>query len=413
MNQINAAFPERQALSVSQLSRLIKDLIEGCDLLSGIAVRGEISNLTVHPSGHMYFSLKDEESLINAVMFRSAASKLKFLPKNGMKVILYCSVVTYAKMGRYQLQVTAIEPDGIGALYLAFEQLKSKLAKEGLFDKERKKPLPKIPSRIGLITSPTGAAVRDMIRILGARFPYAEVFLYPALVQGIEAPESLRRGIAFFNERRPVDVIIIGRGGGSMEDLFAFNDEALARAVAASAIPVISAVGHETDFTICDFVADLRAATPSNAAELAVPETAHLLSSFQNVITKMKLLCEKKTSFARRRLEGLAKSRVLTDPRALYQSKRQSLLYLKEGLTHSTERALLSARAALSERAAMLDGLSPLKTLSRGYAVATDRSGKALRDATAVAKGDTLHLRLQRGSLEVEVSQVQPESNPL
>lgn len=413
MNQINAAFPERQALSVSQLSRLIKDLIEGCDLLSGIAVRGEISNLTVHPSGHMYFSLKDEESLINAVMFRSAASKLKFLPKNGMKVILYCSVVTYAKMGRYQLQVTAIEPDGIGALYLAFEQLKSKLAKEGLFDKERKKPLPKIPSRIGLITSPTGAAVRDMIRILGARFPYAEVFLYPALVQGIEAPESLRRGIAFFNERRPVDVIIIGRGGGSMEDLFAFNDEALARAVAASAIPVISAVGHETDFTICDFVADLRAATPSNAAELAVPETAHLLSSFQNVITKMKLLCEKKTSFARRRLEGLAKSRVLTDPRALYQSKRQSLLYLKEGLTHSTERALLSARAALSERAAMLDGLSPLKTLSRGYAVATDGKGKALRDAAAVAKGDTLHLRLQRGSLEVEVSQVQPESNPL
>ncbi len=413
MNQAISAFPERQALSVGQLSRLIKDLIEGCDLLSGIAVRGEISNLTVHPSGHVYFSLKDEESLINAVMFRSAASRLKFLPKNGMKVVLYCSVSTYAKMGRYQLNVTAIEPDGMGALYLAFEQLKSKLAAEGLFDRERKKPLPKIPSRIGLITSPTGAAVRDMIRILGSRFPFAEVLLYPALVQGIEAPESLRRGLAFFNEKRPVDVIIIGRGGGSMEDLFAFNDEALARAVASSRIPVISAVGHETDFTICDFVADLRAATPSNAAELAVPEMAHLLVSLQNVITKMKLLCEKRTAFFRRRLETLAESRVLTDPRALYESKRQSLLYLEEGLTHSTERALLSARATLSERAALLDGLSPLKTLARGYAVATDANGRALRDASQAAPGDTLHLRLHKGSLLVEVSQSKSETDSL
>lgn len=407
--QENHAFPERRALSVTQLSALIKDLIDGCDLLSQIAVRGEISNLTVHSSGHMYFSLKDEESLISAVMFRSLAMRLKFLPKNGMKVVVYCSVSTYAKMGRYQLYVTAIEPDGLGALYLAFEQLKSKLAAEGLFDKERKKPLPKIPGRVGLITSPTGAAVRDMIRILGARFPYAEVLLFPALVQGIDAPASLRQGIRFFNEAKRVDVIIIGRGGGSAEDLFAFNDEGLARDIAASQIPVISAVGHETDFTICDFVADLRAATPSNAAELAVPEMEGLLSAFQNVITKMKLLCERKTESYRRRLRAVTGSRVFTDAKALYEGKRQRLLYLKQGLSNNVEKMLLSARAGLSEKAALLDGLSPLKTLARGYAVPTDTEGRVLRDAKETKVGDRLRLRLHKGSLLVEVKEKDEE----
>ncbi|MBP3436896.1 MAG: exodeoxyribonuclease VII large subunit [Clostridia bacterium] len=402
MTSVNA-FPERQAISVSQLNQLVKDLIDGCDLLSQIAVRGEISNLVIHRSGHVYFSLKDEGSLIRAVMFRSMAARLKFMPKNGMKVVVYCSVSAYVKEGQYQLYVTAIEPDGIGSLYLAFEQLKASLAKEGLFDAARKKPIPKIPSKIGLITSPTGAAVRDMIRILGRRFPFAEVFLYPALVQGIEAPKSLQEGIRFFDAQSSVDVIIIGRGGGSAEDLFAFNDEGLAREIAACHIPIISAVGHETDFTICDFVADLRAATPSAAAELAVPETMHLLSQFENVIDKMQSLYAQRIDRLRHRLEALMNSRVLTDADALYENKRMRLLRLEETLTHSIERTLLSKQSELKQKAALLDGISPLKTLARGYALPTDSGGRLLRNAEQVEVGDTVYLRLYEGSLTLKV----------
>ncbi|MBQ9429426.1 MAG: exodeoxyribonuclease VII large subunit, partial [Clostridia bacterium] len=281
-------------MTVTQLNAYIKSKFDADVFFSGVLVKGEISNLTKHSSGHYYFTIKDETSAIKAVMFRGEVSKIKFDPENGMKIVAHGRVTVYPPSGQYQINCDYLEPDGIGALNLALEQLKKKLQAEGLFDAARKKPLPKIPTRVGVITSPTGAAVRDIINILGRRFPYAKMILFPALVQGESAAPSLIEGVRWFNRMQNVDLLIIGRGGGSLEDLWAFNDEQLARTIAASTIPVISAVGHETDFTICDFVADRRAPTPSAAAELAVPEATELMQKIDNIIGKMAMLLDKR-----------------------------------------------------------------------------------------------------------------------
>lgn len=403
----NLLFAEgcKEALTVTQLNTLVRDLMEGSDLLSRIAVRGEISNFVSHRSGHLYFSLKDEGSLVRAVMFRSAASRLRFAPENGMKVLVFCSVTTYIKDGQYQLYVTAMEPDGVGALYLAIEQLKKKLAAEGLFEQARKKPLPKIPSRIGIITSPTGAAVRDMLHILKRRFPYAAVYLYPALVQGAEAPGTLIEGLTYFNREKKADLIIIGRGGGSAEDLFAFQNEALARAVAASAIPVISAVGHETDFTICDFVADLRAPTPSAAAELAVPEADKLMQKFRNVIDRMALLCRAQIEKKKAATARLSASRALSDPMTSLRQKELRLMHATEALGRSAGHRMAQYRASLAEVSARLEGLSPLAVLHRGYALCTV-GGHPLCTVTGAKTGDSIRVHMCDGRIAATVTDI-------
>lgn len=392
--------PEKQAMTVTELNTLVHDVLEGCDIFSRIAVRGEISNFVHHRSGHLYFSLKDEGGLVRAVMFRSAASRLAFAPENGMKVIVYASLTTYVKDGQYQLMVTAMEPDGIGALYLAFERLKRRLAAEGLFDETRKRPLPKVPTRIGIITSPTGAALRDMLNILKRRFPLAQVLLFPALVQGSGAPPSLIHAVNVMGVRGDLDLLIIGRGGGSAEDLWCFNDEGLARAIAACPIPVISAVGHETDFTICDFVADLRAPTPSAAAELAVPETSVLARRFRNVVDRMALLCERRLKHDRERLRVLASRRIFTDPDVLYRVEKQRVDNCFDKLSHYADRLLFAKKAGLEELAAKLNAMSPLAILSRGYAVPV-KDGKTVKTVKELPPDTEFSLRMTDGVLPV------------
>lgn len=388
----------RDALTVTELNTLVHDVIESNDIFSQIAVRGEISNFTHHRSGHMYFSLKDEGSLVRGVMFRSAASRLAFVPENGMKVIVYGSLTTYVQGGQYQLTVHGMEPDGIGALYIAFEERRRRLAAEGLFDPARKRPLPKIPSRIGVITSPTGAAIRDIIRILGRRFPFAEVVLFPAQVQGTGAAQTLIAGLRYFAEARSVDVIILGRGGGSTEDLWEFNDEALARAVAASPIPVISAVGHESDVTICDFAADVRAATPSAAAELAVPDSAELVRRFHNVTDRMAVLCRRKIAAEKEKVQGYAVRRIFTDPTGLYREKHMRLDALSSALEHSMETKLRLTKTEIASMAGKLNALNPLAILSRGYAVASI-DGRAVKAASEISPGASFKLRLSEGEI--------------
>lgn len=393
-----------EPIGVTQLNEYIKALLEGTAFLRRVYLRGEISNFTNHRTGHFYFSLKDEGGLIRAVMFRGNASRLAFLPENGMKVLVRGSVSLFVRDGSYQIYVNEMEPDGVGALYLAFEKLKRKLAAEGLFDESRKRPLPKIPSRIGVITSPTGAAVRDIMNILGRRFPYAEVILYPALVQGQDAPPQLIAGLRHFNATRGVDVIILGRGGGSMEDLWAFNDEGLAREIAASTIPVISAVGHETDFTISDFVADRRAPTPSAAAEIAVPDTRELMQKFLNITHRTSLLLSGKLERARGRVAELASCRQLTDPSGLLAERRMLLTYFTDRLSGSAENRLLQLRTRFTENAGKLQAMSPLAILGRGYAVALDEKGITVRSVAGLRENDPLRLRLSDGEADVRVT---------
>ncbi|MBQ8837040.1 MAG: exodeoxyribonuclease VII large subunit [Clostridia bacterium] len=404
----NFGTPEKQgdgAITVTQLNEYIKSKIDGDAFLSRVTVKGEISNFTNHyKTGHFYFTIKDEGSLIKAVMFRSAASKINFVPENGMKIVARGRVSAFVRDGQYQLYCDAMEPDGIGALYFAFEQLKKKLSAEGLFDEARKKPLPKIPTRIGVITSPTGAAIRDIINILGRRFPYAKVILYPALVQGAEAAPSLIAGMNYFNEQRNVDVIIIGRGGGSIEDLWAFNDETLARTVAASAIPTISAVGHETDFTICDFVADRRAPTPSAAAELAVPETHELMHKIDNIIGRMSLLLSRRIESGRQILDFYKTQGIFAYPERMFEDRKMQLLMLGQRLETSMNTKLTADRALLAQRTAKLEALSPLGILSRGYSVAAGADGKVISSVNDVSKGDTFTLRLSDGTLDATVN---------
>ncbi len=398
---------QKRIISVSELNEYIKLVLEHDELLMNVYVKGEISNFTNHyKTGHMYFSLKDAGGAVKAVMFRGNAIRLKFMPENGMKVLVSGRVGVFPRDGQYQIYVDSMEPDGIGALALAFEQLKQKLEKEGLFAEGRKRPLPQMPMRIGVITSPTGAAIRDILNILGRRFPLAEVDLYPALVQGENAAADLVRGLAHFNRAKNVDVIIIGRGGGSIEDLWAFNEEPLVRAVAMSEIPVISAVGHETDFTLCDFAADKRAPTPSAAAEIAVPNAEDILYTVQTADMRLRRAMNQKLSMARERLDRLAASRVLKNPQNVIDDKRMMLLR-EEQMLHEKMQAVLQRKgASLGEKAAKLGALNPLAVLARGYAAVFDEQNKVIQNTEGVKVGDDIMLAMADGKLSATVKTI-------
>ncbi len=396
------------SLTVSQLNMYIGQLLDRDDVLSGISVRGEISNFKHHSSGHMYFSLKDSESVVRCVMFRMAASRVKFRPEDGMKIIARGRVSVYPAMGQYQIYVENMEPDGVGALYVAFEQLKNKLAAEGLFDESRKKPIPQYPAHIGIITSPTGAAIQDLTNILTRRYPMARVTLYPALVQGDGAADTLIGGIRYFSAHQP-DVIIIGRGGGSIEDLWCFNDEALAREIAACPVPVISAVGHEVDFTICDFVADLRAPTPSAAAELAVPDSREILKNLSAYRERLYQSVDRRFDRAREKLARLASATVLLEGKKILDPHRAKLTDLKKYVEQAMRLRLTEDQHQLGLLAEKLQALSPLAVLARGYAIATDEQGRRLQKTTDIACGDRMHVRLSDGILYATVTEKESE----
>lgn len=387
-------------LTVSQLNEYVKALLDSNELLNDVCIKGEISNFTNHyKSGHLYFSLKDAGGVVKAVMFRSSAVRLRFLPENGMKVLVSGRISAYPRDGVYQLYAEDMQPDGIGSLYLAFEQLKEKLYTEGLFDAEYKKPLPAYPRTVGIITADTGAAVADMKNILTRRFPLAEIVIYPSLVQGAEAPNELCARVRYFNRFRPVDVLIIGRGGGSMEDLWAFNSEALAREIFASKIPVISAVGHETDFTICDFVADLRAPTPSAAAELAVPERGVLLNGITAQKEVFRRLLREKVRLLREKLERVENSTAFADPLRPVARCRERLTDQKAQLDEAISDTIRDKQNALALRAQKLHTLSPLGVLARGYALVTDTDEKPIVSVKDVSIGQPLTVRIRDGSI--------------
>ncbi|MBQ4065535.1 MAG: exodeoxyribonuclease VII large subunit [Clostridia bacterium] len=402
---------ESRVLTVTKLNEYVKMLIDGNPVLSKVWVKGEISNLTFHGSGHLYFSLKDEGGRIASVMFRSAAQKLKFRPENGMKVLLYGRVSVYPRDGQIQLYATSLEPDGVGALYIAYEQLKKRLEAEGLFRPDNKKPLPKIPSTVGVITSPTGAAVQDILNVTGRRFPFAKILLYPALVQGEGAEADLVAGIEYFSHTRGADVVIIGRGGGSIEDLWAFNSEALARAIVRSPIPVISAVGHETDFTICDFAADRRAPTPSAAAELAVPDSEELKRKFGNVITRMEGLLAARVASGRDRLKILSDRRVMTAPTAYLDDKRMLLLTLSRDLERSAQGSVDYKKNQFTRLSAVLEAVSPLKVIAKGYSAVFAEDGRLIRSVKDVKAGDKVSFRTADGTVDAAVTSVRENVN--
>ena len=389
--------------TVSQVNQYIKALLDRDRELTALYVRGEISNYKAYPSGHHYFSLKDGEGAIRCVMFKREAMSLRFRPENGMKVIAFGRVAVFPRDGQYQLYCTSLTPEGVGDLHLAFEQLKQKLYAESLFDPAHKKPIPRFPKRIALITSAAGAAVRDMLRILGARWPMAEVFLLPVRVQGTEAPGELCAAIAWANRHQVADLIITGRGGGSMEDLWAFNDENVARTIYHSAIPVISAVGHEPDVTIADFVADLRAATPSNAAELAVPDQNEVAVWLRQMEGRLAQAMGRKLERARKDLDRAARCRALQDPMNYVDDKRMVLDYQREKLAAGLNAALNRERQRFGQLASKLDALSPLKVLGRGYAIPRKGDGGVVRSVSDVTPGDQLKLRVADGEISCQV----------
>ncbi len=390
-------------LSVTMLNEYIKRLIDDDMLLADVFVRGEISNYKAHSSGHHYMSLKDENGVIRAVMFRGSASKLKFRMENGMKVIAHGRVSLFTRDGSYQLYIDDITPDGVGALYVAFEQLKKMLGEQGLFDPAHKKPIPRFPTRIGIVTSPTGAAIRDMLRILKHRYPLAKVIIYPARVQGDEAPDEIVRGIAFLNHFRLCDVIITGRGGGSIEDLWAFNDERVAYAIYQSEIPVISAVGHEPDVTISDFVADLRAATPSNAAELAVPDMSELRAFLSSTNSRLITALTSLLSIKRETLRHLSSCRALRSPRFYVDDKRMLFEHTKQRFITAANNEIRRNSEKFLQLTAKLDALSPLKVLSRGFSVVSDDSGALVTSSANLLPGQRISVRFSSGSAQCSV----------
>ena len=403
---------EKTILTVTQLNEYIKGKIDSDKFLSSVWIKGEISNFVHHKTGHFYFTLKDDGSLIRSLMFHSSASKLMFRPENGMKVIVHGRVASYIRDGIYNFYVDAMEPDGVGALYIAYEQLKRKLESEGLFRSERKKPLPKIPTRIGVITSPTGAAIRDIINVISRRFSYAKIVLYPALVQGDGAAPQLIQGVRYFNEMNNADVIILGRGGGSIEDLWAFNNEELARVVAASRIPIISAVGHETDFTICDFVADRRAPTPSAAAELAVPETEELKRKIGNITGRMATLLDLSLQVKRKNLDALASSKVMRNPIYILDEKKTRLLMETTRFDNATKLLLSDKRAVFEKTASKLEVLNPLSVLLRGYSAVFFENGNLMKSVEEVSVGDKLIMRTSDGQIGATVTETQKFPKP-
>ena len=387
----------------TQLNQYIKGRMDTDPILSKMLVRGELSNYKMYPSGHHYFSLKDSEGTVRCVMFRGNAAALRFRPENGMQVIAAGRVSVFPRDGQYQLYCDRLTPEGAGELAVAFEQLKKKLAAEGLFDPARKKPLPRFPQKIALVTSVAGAAVRDMIRILGVRYPLAEVILVPVLVQGEGAAQDIAAALDLVNENRLSDIIITGRGGGSMEDLWAFNEECVARAISRSQIPVISAVGHEPDVTIADFVADLRASTPSNAAELAVPDQNEIYAGLWGLGDRLGRAMTRQLEAGRAALERARRCRVLQEPMGYVDDKRVLLDYQRERLAHGLRGALSRERERFARSAAALDALSPLKVLGRGYGIPRRTDGGVIRSVKEVDTGDGLELRLSDGSLTCTV----------
>lgn len=394
-------------LSVSQLNRYIKMNFDADENLANIFISGEISNFTNHyRTGHLYFTLKDDSAAVRAVMFNSSAKRLKFMPEDGMKVIARGRVSVYEASGQYQLYVDDMQPDGVGALNLAYEQLKEKLQKEGLFSELHKKPLPPYPEKVGVITSPTGAAVRDIINVLGRRFPYAEIVFCPVLVQGDGAHLQLTDAVNLFNSERAADVIIIGRGGGSIEDLWEFNDEGLARAVYNSDIPVISAVGHETDFTICDFVADMRAPTPSAAAELAVPDANELQYALSALKNRMFLNVSSGIADRRSRLEYLTSKGALKSPDEMLSNRSQRLDTAFSKMLSSYENRIGGKKVKFISAATALSKLDPMSVLMRGFAFVSDKNGKNVYSSQALAKGDKINVRFHDGSAVCEVKEI-------
>lgn len=394
-------------LSVSQLNRYIKMNFDADENLANIFISGEISNFTNHyRTGHLYFTLKDDSAAVRAVMFNSSAKRLKFMPEDGMKVIARGRVSVYEASGQYQLYVDDMQPDGVGALNLAYEQLKEKLQKEGLFSELHKKPLPPYPEKVGVITSPTGAAVRDIINVLGRRFPYAEIVFCPVLVQGEGAHLQLTDAVNLFNSERAADIIIIGRGGGSIEDLWEFNDEGLARAVYNSEIPVISAVGHETDFTICDFVADMRAPTPSAAAELAVPDANELQYALSALKNRMFLNISSGIADRRSRLEYLTSKGVLKSPDEMLSNRSQRLDTAFSKMLSSYENRIGGKKVEFISAATALSKLDPMSVLMRGFAFVSDKNGKNVYSSQALAKGDKINVRFHDGSAVCEVKEI-------
>lgn len=394
---------ERKALSVTQVNLYVKEVVAKDPVLCDILVKGEISNFKAHTSGHMYMSLKDESGVIRAVMFKSSAMKLTFAPQNGMKIVAHGRISVYERDGQYQLYIDDMQQEGQGDLYVAFEQLKVKLSAEGLFDPAHKMKLPKYPKKVGVVTAPTGAAIRDIINVLTRRFSYSDIVLYPVLVQGENSAQSIVSAIEYFNETRCADVLIVGRGGGSIEDLWSFNEEIVARAIYNSEIPIVSAVGHEIDFTISDFVADLRAPTPSAAAELVVPSQIELNEKFNNVYRRLYQQAMGLVERRKLQLEGLKDRPAFKNPVRLVDDERQYLDSLFYKFETAYKAALSKKSQRLSEGIAKLDGLSPLGTLSRGYSVAKDDKGDIIRSVKQVKAGDKVSVAVADGSFDAEV----------
>ena len=392
-------------LTVGELNRYVKMLMDNDALLSAVSVRGEISNLKFHSSGHLYFTLKDGEAEISAVMFRSAAMNLKMVARDGMQVVAFGRVSVYEKGGKCQLYVSAMLDNGIGALQLEYERLKKQLEAEGLFDNDKKRPLPKFPKCIGIITSLTGAAVRDMINVTGRRWPSAKILLYPALVQGEQAPASLCAGLDLLNATEECDVIIIGRGGGSIEDLWAFNDERVVRRVAASEAPIISAVGHETDFTLCDFAADLRAPTPSAAAELAVPDRDEMRIRLDELLGRIENASMRVVNFKREKFSSVAKRLELLSPSGRLAVEKKDLERVRVKLNQGIERIVQKRREALSVYSAKLVAINPLAVLSRGYSY-TQREETVILSVNQIKSGDVVNIRFADGSASAEIISV-------
>lgn len=394
--------------SVTQINEYVRMVLDSQPALHHVWLRGEISNFTNHyKSGHFYFSLKDENCSLRAVMFRGSNQYLNFVPANGMKVLACGEIRSYPRDGQTQIVVEELHPDGIGSLALAFEQLRRKLEQEGIFDVSRKKSLPKFPRRIGVVTSPTGAAIHDIIRIAGERFPLAEIILYPALVQGADAPRSLRTGIEFFNATKLVDVMILGRGGGSREDLWAFNDEALARTVAMSKIPIVSAVGHESDTCLCDFAADLRAPTPSGAAEIVTPDASEWMEVLRRDGRRMEALVAQRLSQLRQLLLMRSRNKLLVSPEVALEERRMRLRLREQHLDHLVEKRLERYRASISMRSARMEALSPLNILSRGYTMVREKGKGICTSAQDLSVGMAIELQFADGSATAVVDHVQ------
>ena len=399
----------QQVLTITQINEYIRAMMDNDRLLTTLAVKGEISNYKVYPSGHHYFTLKDEGAALRCVMFKGNAMRLRFRPENGMKVIAMGKISVFPRDGAYQLYCTGLVLDGVGDLYAAFEQLKLKLAAQGLFDKSHKKPLPKYPGTIGIVTSSAGAAVHDMLRILRKRYPLTKVLLLPVRVQGVEAPGEIAAAIRYANHHQLADLLIVGRGGGSIEDLWAFNDDRVAYAIYESSIPVISAVGHEPDVTISDFVADLRAATPSNAAELGVPDQDALRQTLDSFSASMATALGRQLQSARRHLKVLSESQALQSPEGYLKQRKKTVQLLEGRLIAIQNQQISRKKQRYIAQISKLDAMSPLKVLTRGYAMALTEDKRIIRSVRDVSGGDNIQISLSDGRIIASVNEIKEQ----